>query len=145
MSDEFDDVAEPVRPRTAARQPRPPGMPIPELIAEVYAQSATGLRARLIECLLRPVGPLALVTIAAGTFGAFLHRGRQRSVAVSLEDAARISADQMLELARYVEQLSPDTFQQIGSLLADNPIIAASVSSSLLLLALRAWRRRGRA
>ena len=145
MSDEFDDVVEPARSRTAGGQGRPMGVPIPELIADVYAQSATGLRARLIECLLRPVGPLALVTIAAGSFGAFLHRSRQRALAVSLDDAARISADQMLELARYVEQLSPDTFQQIGSLLADNPITAASVSSSLLLLALRAWRRRGRA
>jgi len=144
MSDEFDDVAEPVPSRAT---PRPPhgrlALPIPELIADVYANATAALRARLIECLLRPVGPLALVAIAAGTFGAFLHR-RQRSLAVSLDDAARISADQMLELARYVEQLSPDTFQQVGTLLMDNPIATASVSGSLLLLALRAWRRRGR-
>jgi hypothetical protein len=142
MSDEFDDVVEPGAVAAARQQGRRAALPIPELIADVYAHAATGFRARLIECLLRPVGPLALVTIAAGTFGAFLHRSRQQPLAVSLEDAARVSAEHMLELARYVEQLSPDTFQQIGSLLADNPLTTASVSGSLLLLALSRWRRR---
>jgi hypothetical protein len=69
MSDEFDDVAEPAGSRTPALQRRRLSPPIPELIADVYANAAAGLRARLIECLLQPVGPLALVTIAAGTFG----------------------------------------------------------------------------
>ena len=34
------------------------------------------------------------------------------------------------------------TLEQIGSLLADNPMATASVSSSLLLLALNTWRRK---
>jgi hypothetical protein len=76
------------------------------------------VRAKLIEYLLEPVGPLGLVAIAAGTFGVALHRGGYKRLVVSLDDAARISAEQILELARYVEQCNPHTLQQIASLLA---------------------------
>jgi DNA-binding MurR/RpiR family transcriptional regulator len=63
-------------------------------------------------------------------------------LAISPEDAARVSADQMLELARYVEQSNPETFQQIASLLAENPVGMAGLGGSVLLIALRAWRIR---
>src|SRR5438132_13457991 len=77
MSDEFDDVPEPPGAgATASLRGRRAAPAIPELIADVYAHAAAGFRARLIECLLRPVGPLALVTIAAGTFGACVHLSR---------------------------------------------------------------------
>ncbi len=115
---------------------------VPELIAQLYKSAAAPVRARLLECLLQPVGPLALVAIAAGAFGEFLHRRTGgRRLAISLDDVARISAEQMLELARYIEQLDPATFQQIPSLLADHPVGMAGLSGSVLLLALQAWRK----
>lgn len=117
---------------------------IPELIADVYRGSTAPLRARLLECLLQPVGPLGLVAIAAGAFGAILHRGGYRHLVVAPEDAVRISADQMLELARYVEQCSPETFQRLATLLAESPASMAGLGASMLLLALQAWRKRQR-
>jgi len=115
---------------------------IPELVSEVYKQAPAPLRAKLLECLLRPVGPLALVAIAAGAFGRFLHRLTGDAVPISLDDAARITSDHVLELARYVQQCSPHALLQIGSLIADRPIGFASISGSALLLALGVWRRR---
>ena len=110
---------------------------IPELIAEVYSAGPAPLRAGLLECLLQPVGPLALVALAGGTFGRFLHRGRATRPMVLLEDASRISSAQMLELARYVAQRNPDTFRQIASLLAEHPAAIAGASASALLSALQ--------
>ena len=52
-----------------------------KLVSEVYGESEPSLRARLLECLLRPVGPvrsLRLVAVAAGTFSRILH-GERRS------------------------------------------------------------------
>ena len=115
---------------------------IPELVSEVYKQAPAPLRAKLLECLLRPVGPLALVAIAAGAFGRFLHRLTGDAVPISLDDAARITSDHVLELARYVQQCSPDALLQIGSLIADRPIGLATISGSALLLALSVWKRR---
>jgi hypothetical protein len=147
MSDEFDELQlqtavcdGPQRDRGSRGGPL---SRIPELIADTFRCATSPLRARLLECLLQPVGPLGLVAIAAGAFGDFLRRGGYRKLAISAEDAARISADQMLELARYVEQCSPETFERIGTLLAQTPVGIAGVGGSVLLVALRAWRRQG--
>ena len=112
------------------------------MIADAYNEATAPVRAKLLECLLRPVGPLGLVAIAAGAFGGFLHRGGPSRLDVSLDDAARVTTDQVLELARYVEQSSPDTFLQIASLLVQHPVGIAGVSGSILLLARHAWRHR---
>jgi len=82
---------------------------------------------------------IRLVAIAAGAFGELLRRGNYARLTVSLEDASRISAGQMLELARYVQQCNPETFQQITSVLADSPVGFAGLGGSVLLIALRAW------
>jgi len=114
--------------------------PIPELVSEIYGKSPAPLRTKLLECLLRPVGPLALVTIATGAFGHLLHRLTHDASPISLDDAARITSEHVLELARYVEQCSPHELVRIGSLVAASPMGVATVSGSALLLALGAWR-----
>jgi len=117
---------------------------IPELVSEIYGAAPAPLRTKLLEVLLRPVGPLALVAIGAGAFAHLLQRLTREAVpAISLEDAARISAAQVLELARYVEQASPEILLRIGTLIASNPVGLATVSSSALLLLLNAGRASG--
>jgi hypothetical protein len=59
-----------------------------------------------------------------------------------MEDVARVSAEHVLELARYVEQCSPHSLLRIGALIASTPIGVASVSGSALVVALGVWRRR---
>jgi hypothetical protein len=115
-----------------------PSAPIPELVSEVYREAPVPLRAKLLEVLLRPVGPLALAVLSAGAFGDMLWRD---ATAVSFDDATRIGADQVLDLARFVEQASPDSLLAAGSLVADNPFGVATVSGAALLIALAAWRR----
>jgi len=117
---------------------------IPKLVSEVYDQAPARVRAKLLECLLRPVGPLALVTIAAGAFGRFLYRLQRDAVPISLDDVARVTSDHVLELARYVEQSSPGVLLQVGTLIAARPLGWATVSGSALLLALSAYESAGR-
>ena len=124
MSNESDDLQKQTialkKSRRSHDSRRGPLNQIPELIADVYNTAASPVRAGLIERLLEPVGPLGLVAIAGGAFGGLLHRGSYKRLVVSLDDVARISSNQMLELARYVEQCNPHTLQQIASLLAAN-------------------------
>jgi hypothetical protein len=147
MSDEFDDL--PMRPivRDRSQQRHEPRgrllSRIPNLIAEFYRTATSPMRAKLLECLLQPIGPLGLAAIAAGAFGEILRRGNYTRLAVSPEDATLVSADQMLELARYVEQCNPETFQKIASVLAESPVGFAGLGCSVLLIALQAWRTRG--
>ena len=115
-----------------------PEAPIPELVSAVYREAPVTLRAKLLEVLLRPIGPLAMAVLAAGAFGPMLQR---EASFVSLDDAARIGADQVLELARFVEQASPDALVQYGSLIADSPLGGATMSGAALLIGLAALQR----
>ena len=112
------------------------------LVADLYAKAPPPQRVRLLNGLLRPVGPLALVAIAAGAFANLLPTARWHIASVSIEDAMRLTAGQVLELARYVEQKSPEAFLQLPKLLADSPLWVSSLGGALLLLTLRAWQRR---
>ncbi len=110
-----------------------------QLLGEVYRESPPPLRARLLECLLRPVRPLGLVAVAAGAFGSFVHRETWSGLSISVDETLRYSADQVFELARYVGQLQPEALQQVASLMADSPVCLQTLSASLFLMALRLW------
>lgn len=145
MSEEFDNSMQPVGVaadwRTPAVNADEAAHTIPVLVSQLYKEAPAPLRTKLLECLLRPVGPLAIVTIATGAFAHLLYRLRLNGIPVSLDDADRINAEHVFELARYVVQSSPYVLQQIGSLVADRPIGVATVSGTALLMALSAWKR----
>lgn len=132
----------PSRPDQREHRPAHGAAELAPLVADLFAKAPPPQRVRLLNGLLRPVGPLALVAIAAGAFGSLLPTPRWRGVSVTLDDAMRFSAGQVLELARYVEQKSPESFAELPQLLDNSPLWVGSLSGALLLLALRAWRRR---
>lgn len=116
--------------------------PVPALIARVYEEASPPLRLKLVSLLLRPVGPLALVAIASGAFASFLRRRTWQAPDLSFEDVARITGEQVLELARYVEQSSPDLIAQVATLVAGD-LASVALAGALLLHALRWWRTTG--
>lgn len=118
----------------------PPSMA--PLVAAFYADAPHSMRLRLLERLLQPVGPLALGAIAAGAFARLLPPDHWTGVQLHLEDAMRISAAQVLELTRYLEQKCPEWLLQLPELLGDSPVALGTLSGAMLLVALRAWRRR---
>ena len=126
--------------RPTARQAAAPELA--PLVADLFAEAAPPQRVRLLNGLLRPVGPLALVAIAAGAFANLLPSKNWHGASATLDDAMQFSAGQVLELARYVEQKSPESLAQLPTLLADSPLWAGTLSGALLLLALQAWRGR---
>lgn len=108
----------------------------------VTRQASPALQAQLLTQLLRPVGPLALVAIAAGAFARLLPTTRWQPAQVDADDAAQFSTEQVTELIRYVEQKSPELLLQLPQLVADPRLWLGSASGALLLMALRARRQR---
>ena len=140
MSDEFDDAVDPAvrrhKVRTEMRPARKP--PVPRLIARLYLAADKQLRTKLLACLLRPLSSLSLMGVAAGAFAGFLLAGGSRGATLAAEDAARYSNDQILELARFVEQASPESLQQFARLIAASPLAAAAFSAAAIVRLLRA-------
>lgn len=144
MADEFDDIDFAVQ-RHAARTPQPdatarPRFPVERLVSRAYRRASGPLRAKLLMCLLRPLGTLGLVAVASGAFGRFLHRGRALPEASAMEAAAHYSGDQVSELARFVQEVSPEALEQLAGLLADNAMGMAALSASALVLLYRRYR-----
>jgi predicted short-subunit dehydrogenase-like oxidoreductase (DUF2520 family) len=134
-----------IEPRTADADDQPGPAPdpnVPVLVAALYEEAPASLRQRLLNHLLRPVGPLALVAVAAGAFAQLLPQGRWSGVQVRLEDVLfRIRADHVLDLARYVEQKSPEMLRRLPEVLSASPLLMGTLSGALLLVALRARQR----
>lgn len=98
------------------------------------------MRAEMLTWLLRPLGTLGLVAVASGAFARLLQRGGAAPEAVSLEDVARFSSDQIRELAQFVHEVNPEAIQQMGRMLADNPVGVSALSASALVLLYRRLR-----
>jgi len=114
---------------------------VPVLVAALYDEAPAPLRQRLLNHLLRPVGPLALAVLAAGAFARLLPQDRWNSVQVQLDDVLNIRPDQVLALASYVEQKSPELLWRLPEILASSPVMLGTLSGALLLVALRARRQ----
>jgi hypothetical protein len=85
------------------------------LVADLYEHAAAPQRMRLLNALLRHVGPLALVTVAAGAFATLLPGERWREAQASLDDTRRVGGAQVLALAAYVEQKAPEALTRVVS------------------------------
>lgn len=141
MSDEFEADAHTwpavTQPGTGHRS----AALVPRLVARLYVGADRSLRAKMVACLLRPLGPLGLAAIASGAFAGFMARGRLTEVTGAIEDAARFSRDQVFELAHFSEQVNPDALVQLVGLFNDNPIGLAAFSAAALTLLGRAVQR----
>ncbi len=145
MSDEYDEVAAAMHlhlDRNAVDTANArTGVVAPRLISRLYGAANQPLRAKLIACMVRPLGPLGLVAVAAGAFAGLLRRSSSGGVTVVIDDVARYSNEQVYELARFVEQVSPEALQQVAVLVSDNPVGIAAFSASAVVLLMRVVRR----
>jgi hypothetical protein len=144
MSERFDDgdslAAAAVAPWHGDR-----GARAARLLARLYGSANLALRTRVVDVLLRPLSPLGIAAVAAGAFSVTL--SRSGGISLAMADVAQFSKAQIAELARFVEQVSPDALQQAAGLVADNALgVGAFTSSVALLLAVELGRaaRRGR-
>jgi len=105
------------------------------LASRLYAGASAVQRSRIVATLLRPLGPLALVAVASGAFAGLLQRANALGAA-SIDELGHFSRDQVFELARFVEQVSPDALQQVAGAVADNPYgVSALGAAAAVLLA----------
>jgi hypothetical protein len=106
------------------------------LASRLYAGAGAVQRSRIVVTLLRPLGPLALVAVASGAFAGLLERASAMGAALPIDELGHFTRDQVFELARFVEQVSPDALQQVAGAVADNPFgVSALGAAAAVLLA----------
>jgi hypothetical protein len=105
------------------------------LVARLFAGAGAPLRARLLGCLMRPLGPLGVAGVAAGAFAVFLHP--RRGIELGLDAVTRVSGRQVHELARFVEQVDPQALHHFAGLIANSPAGLAALAVPTLALLYR--------
>jgi len=136
MTDEFDESHFfPQPPVTSSAVPR---SSMARLISRAYRTAREPLRAVMVQRLLRPLGTLSLIAVASGAFGRVLHGD---SGTPSVDELARYSDRQILDLARFVQEVDPATVQQVIGLLAENPVGVAALTASAIALLYRRVHR----
>jgi len=142
MSDEFDDAIDPIATSAAPGVPAAPAAGrAARLVARLYASANVRLRTRLVDCLVRPLGSLGVAAVAAGAFTVVLSRRGAGGFGVAMADVAEFSKEQVAELARFVEQVSPEALQQAANLVFENRISVGAFTASVALLLVLELRR----
>lgn len=117
----------------------------PRLVARLYTASNQALRVQLLNCLLRPLGLLGAVGAAAGAFSAFVLRRGGQEVMVRAEELNQITTEQVLELARFAEQVNPDVLRQVADLVSQQHMGMATFTATALVLLHRSLSLKTRA
>lgn len=142
MSTEFDEVLDRslLQVRAVPADPSAPRMPCtaPRLVARLFSAADVSLRTRLLDCLMRPLGTLGLAAVSAGVFVRFLDSRGAADAGADSASIARLTNDQVLELARFVQQVSPMAFRQFAEIVAGHGFGLAAFSASVLMLLFRA-------
>ena len=79
---------------------------------DTYTRLHLRLRARMLGRLLTSVGSLALAVVGGGAFAKYIAQRSWPEIQVSLEDAARATSAQVLDLVRYVQQSNPQMLER---------------------------------
>lgn len=113
----------------------------PAVPAAIVASHVPGthlaLRARVLQRLLVRVGPLALAVLADGAFAKYLQSARWSRISVSLEDAARVTSSQIVELLRYVEQSDPTVLDQVLVVLSRDATTMTALGASVAAIVMQ--------
>jgi hypothetical protein len=105
------------------------------LASRLYDGASAVQRSRIVVTLLKPLGPLALVAVASGAFAGLLDRVSALGATLPIDELGNFTREQVFELARFVEQVSPDALQQVAGAIGDNPfgVSTLGVAAAALL------------
>lgn len=111
--------------------------PVPSLVARLFVEAPPGVRQKVVACLASAAGPLALAALADGRFFRILLRSPTETLVVTLEEARRLTEGQVLSLARYAWEASPQVFARLaGMLQSEDPMLLRTLTGALFLLAM---------
>jgi hypothetical protein len=107
------------------------------LVASAFTRLRIAERVRVLRCLLQPVGPMALAVLGGGVFAKYIAQARWPRMSISLDDAARVTAGQVYELVRYIEQSHPLAIQQALAVLARDATTMAALGGSVAAIVMQ--------
>lgn len=138
--DDFDQVARNA-PRAAVaegvtealRSDQTP--PFPQMVSQLFDKSDANQRAGMLNQLLRGIGPGVLSSVAGGALGN-LFRGNEAPAAITPDQAATMTPQQVEQIAKQAEQENPSIVDRMGDFYAEHPQLVKTIGGAALAILL---------
>ena len=114
---------------------------LPALVARVYAEATPAVRGRLLQQLLLPLSLLSLAAVANGLFARLTMGDGWVQRKVSLDDANRVDASDVIALVHHVQQVSVQAVESLSKIIVSSPVLASSAAAAMQLTLLAKQRR----
>ncbi len=138
--DDFDQISQNA-PRPAIAQGMAEALrsdqtpPFPQMVSQLFDKSDANERAGMLNQLLGGLGPGVLSSIAGGALGG-LFRGNEAPAAITPEQAATMSPEQVREIAEKAEQDNPSIVDRMGDFYAEHPQLVKTIGGAALAILL---------
>ena len=109
---------------------------IPQLVGKIYDAAPTAERCRMLDCLIKPLGALALVGVCNGLFTKIWFRNGWHDFHVRPEDVQTVQDIDVISLVDYVQQASAESIDGLASLLTTSPMMIYSAAAAMLVTVL---------
>ena len=139
--DDFDQVANNA-PRSAMAQGVTEALrsdqtpPFPQMVSQMFDHSDPNQRAGMLNQLLGGLGPGILSSIAGGTLGNLFGGRDAAPAAITPEQAATMTPDQVEQIARQAEQENPSIVDRMGDFYAEHPQLVKTIGGAALAILL---------
>ena len=107
-----------------------------QMVGKVYETAPVTLQSSLLEHLMRPLGVLALVSIANGIFAKIRFRSSWPDMRVQMADAQNVQVSDVIALVDRVQQVSVEALDGVAQILAASPLMASSAAAAVLVAVL---------
>lgn len=104
-----------------------------ELLGQVYAEAPLTYRRHMVEHLLKPLGILALISVANGLFARIAWKNGWLNLKIRQEDLSAIETHHIVALAQRVQHVSVGTIESLGQVLLSSPVLAGSAATAMLI------------
>jgi len=109
--------------------------PFPQMVSQLFDKSDATQRAGMLNQMLRGLAPSVLSTIAGGALGN-LFRGHDEPAAVTPEQAARMTPEQVRQIAEDAEKENPGIVERMGDFYAEHPTLVKTIGGAALAIVL---------
>ena len=113
--------------------------PFPQMVAQLFGNSNGSQRAGILNTILGSLGGAALGGLAKGPLGELVRRGGHE---VSVQEAERISPEQVQETVARAERHDPGLVERASEFYAQHPRLVRQLGAAALTLAMRRMARR---
>lgn len=109
--------------------------PFPQMVSQLFDHSDANERAGMLNQLLSGISPALLGSLGGGVIGN-LFRGNDAPAAISAEQAAQLTPQQVQQIAEEAEKENPSIVERMGDFYAEHPTLVKTIGGAALAIIL---------